>query len=130
MQYTPPVQVAYALRQAIDEYLAEGEINRWNRYRESWETLCSGLKQLGFQFLLPRQYESQILLAIVEPNHPGYNFDNMHDYLYQRGFTIYPGKGAKEATFRLSILGDISKKDIEAFLKELKGYLLQAGVIK
>ena len=54
----------------------------------------------------------------------------MHDYLYERGFTIYPGKGAKEATFRLSILGDLSRKDIEAFLKELKGYLLEAGVIK
>ena len=130
MQYTPPVQVAYALRQAIDEYFAEGEMNRWNRYRESWETLCNGLKQLGFRFLLPKQFESQILLAIIEPNHPAYNFDNMHDYLYQRGFTIYPGKGAKEATFRLSILGDLSKKDIEAFLKELRGYLLQAGVIK
>jgi 2-aminoethylphosphonate aminotransferase len=130
MQYTPPVQVAYALRQAIDEYFEEGETNRWKRYRESWQTLYEGLRQLGFQFLLPREHESQILLAIVEPNHPGYNFDNMHDYLYQRGFTVYPGKGAKEATFRLSILGDLSKKDIEAFLEELKGYLLVAGVIK
>ena len=129
MQYTPPVQVAYALRKAIDEYFVEGEVNRWNRYRESWETLYEGLRQLGFQFLLPRKYESQILLAIVEPDHAGYNFDNMHDYLYLRGFTIYPGKGAKEATFRLSILGDLSKTDIEAFLKELRGYLIEAEVI-
>ena len=53
MQFTPPVQVAYALRQAIDEYFAEGELNRWNRYTQSWETLYEGLKQLGFQFLLP-----------------------------------------------------------------------------
>ena len=130
MQYTPPVQVAYALRQAIDEYFQEGEMKRWARYQESWETLYNGLKQLGFAFLLPKQYESKILLAIVEPKHPGYNFDEMHDYLYQRGFTIYPGKGAKEATFRLSILGDLSKKDIEAFLGELRGYLLKVGVIK
>ena len=130
MQYTPPVQVAYALRQAINEYFLESEVKRWARYQESWETLYSGLKQLGFEFLLPRQYESKILLAIVEPKHPGYNFDEMHDYLYQRGFTIYPGKGAKEATFRLSIIGDLSRKDIEAFLKELKGYLLEAGVVQ
>jgi aspartate aminotransferase-like enzyme len=121
--------VAYALRQAIEEYFSEGEMGRWDRYRENWETLYSGLRQMGFQFLLPRQHESQILLAIVEPNHPGYNFDKMHDYLYERGFTIYPGKGAKEATFRLSILGDLTRKDIEAFLIELKGYLLEVGVI-
>ncbi|HTE33516.1 MAG TPA: 2-aminoethylphosphonate--pyruvate transaminase [Chryseolinea sp.] len=129
MQFTPPVQVVYALRQAIDEYFQEGETGRWNRYRESWETLYAGLKQLGFKFLLPRELESQILVAIVEPAHPGYNFDKMHDYLYQKGYTIYPGKGAKEATFRLSVLGDISKKDIAAFLTELKGYLVGAGVL-
>lgn len=129
MQFTPPVQVAYALRQAIDEYFAEGEESRWDRYRESWDTLYDGLEKLGFSFLLPREHQSKILLAILEPTHPGYNFDSMHDYLFQRGYTIYPGKGAKEATFRLSVLGDISKKDIESFLTELKGYLTGAGVI-
>ncbi|MBA4056568.1 MAG: 2-aminoethylphosphonate--pyruvate transaminase, partial [Marivirga sp.] len=129
MQFTPPVQVAYALRQAIDEYFAEGEMNRWNRYRESWETLYKGLEKLGFSFLLPREHQSCILLAILEPSHSAYNFDAMHDYLFQRGYTIYPGKGAKEATFRLSVLGDISKKDIESFLTELKAYLTSTGVI-
>jgi len=52
MQFTPPVQVAYALRQAIDEYFVEGEMNRWNRYCENWETLYTGLHNLGFEFLL------------------------------------------------------------------------------
>lgn len=123
MQFTPPVQVAYALRQAIDEYFAEGELNRWKRYEENWNTLCAGLKKLQFEFLLPDQYQSKILLAIKEPSDPRYNFDTMHDYLFERGYTIYPGKGAKEATFRLSILGDLYKKDIENFLVELKNYL-------
>lgn len=129
MQFTPPVQVAYALRQAIDEYFVEGEANRWNRYRESWETLYSGLEKMGFKFLLPRAQQSQILLAILEPTQPGYNFDAMHDHLFARGYTIYPGKGAKEATFRLSVLGAIDKQDIQNFLMELKEYLEKAGVI-
>lgn len=123
MQFTPPVQVAYALRQAIDEYFAEGEINRWNRYQENWNTLSSGLKKLNFEFLLPDKYQSKILLAVKEPSDPRYDFDAMHDYLYERGYTIYPGKGAREATFRLSVLGDLYKQDIENFLKELKNYL-------
>jgi len=129
MQFTPPVQVAYALRQAIDEYFKEGEAGRWSRYQENWETLCEGLKKLGFKFLLADQYQSKILLAIKEPTGSNYNFDAMHDYLFERGYTIYPGKGAKEATFRLSVLGDLYKKDIVNFLSELKGYLLKAGVI-
>jgi 2-aminoethylphosphonate-pyruvate transaminase len=123
MQFTPPVQVAYALRQAIDEYFVEGEGNRWNRYQDNWRVLCDGLKKLKFEFLLPDQYQSKILLAVREPSDPRYNFDAMHDYLYERGYTIYPGKGAKEATFRLSVLGDLHKKDIENFLEELKNYL-------
>lgn len=129
MQFTPPVQVVYALRQAIDEYFLEGESNRWSRYRQSWETLYEGLATLGFKFLLPRNQESQILLAIVEPSASGYNFEKMHDYLYSKGYTIYPGKGAKEATFRLSVLGAIDKTDIQSFLLELKNYLAEAGVI-
>jgi aspartate aminotransferase-like enzyme len=130
MQFTPPVQVAYALRQAIDEYFIEGELKRWGRYKENWETLYRGLKRLGFDFLVPLNYQSKILLAIIEPKHSGYDFDAMHDYFYQRGFTIYPGKGAKEATFRLSVLGDLTKEDINGFLQELEGYLLASGVVK
>ena len=78
---------------------------------------------MGFEFLLQESYQSKILLAIIEPSHASYNFDTMHDYLFQKGYTIYPGKGAKEATFRLSVLGDLYKKDIESFLTELKNYL-------
>jgi 2-aminoethylphosphonate aminotransferase len=124
MQFTPPVQVCYALRQAMDEYFEEGEQGRWIRYKENWEILVNGLQDMGFTFLLPYDQQSKILLAITEPKNSGYDFDKMHDYLYERGFTIYPGKGAKTATFRLSILGDLYADDIKAFLKELKTYML------
>ncbi|HNP19378.1 MAG TPA: 2-aminoethylphosphonate--pyruvate transaminase [Fulvivirga sp.] len=122
MQFTPPVQVCYALRQAIDEYFIEGEQGRWTRYKENWDILVNGLQELGLTFLLPYEQQSKILLAIVEPKQAGYDFDQMHDYLYERGFTIYPGKGAKAATFRLSVLGDLYAEDIRAFLNELKNY--------
>ncbi len=123
MQFTPPVQVCYALRQAIDEYFEEGEEGRWNRYQENWDVLVEGLQNLGLSFLLPYEQQSKILLAIIEPKNDKYNFDEMHDYLYQKGFTIYPGKGAKAATFRLSVLGDLYPQDIKNFLAALKGYL-------
>lgn len=128
MQYTPPVQIAYALRQAIDEYFVETEKGRWQRYQENWETLYIGLEQIGFEFLLPASQQSKILLAIKEPAHANYKFDAMHDYLYARGYTIYPGKGAKEATFRLSVLGNLYREDIESFLTCLKEYLSTSGI--
>jgi len=128
MQFTPPVQVVYALRRAIDEFFTETLPGRLARYRQNYETLYFGLKKMGFHFLLPEAQQSGILLAVLEPSNPEYSFDAMHDFLYQRDYTIYPGKGAKEATFRLSVLGDLHKNDIEGFLATLGEYLDQAGI--
>jgi len=128
MPFTPPVQIVYALRQALREFFQEGQQGRYKRYQENFEILYRGLQNLGFRFLLPREQESGILLAVREIEHPAYSFEAMHDFLYARGFTIYPGKGAREATFRLSILGDLYPTDIQSFLKHLKEYLVIAGI--
>ena len=123
MQFTPPVQVVYALRKALDLFFEETAEGRIERYRENFRTLMEGVKLLGFKLLLPDDQQSGILLAINEPRNPEYSFEGMHDYMYERGFTIYPGKGAKEATFRLAILGDLYREDIENAVRTLKDYL-------
>ncbi len=122
MQFTPPVQVLYALRQAINEYFIETEEGRVKRFAEMYEVLKTGLKKLGFKFLVEEKLHAKILTAIIEPDDSNYNFNEMHDYLYERGFTIYPGKGAKQNTFRLANMGDIYKEDIVRFLDCLNEY--------
>lgn len=128
MQFTPPVQIMYALRQAIDEYLSETEEGRAGRYNENYQTLIHGLELLGFDFLVDRQHHSKILTAILEPTDPGYKFVEMHDFLYEKGFTIYPGKGGKKDCFRLANMGAINRNDITDFLKYLKQYLLEKQI--
>jgi 2-aminoethylphosphonate-pyruvate transaminase len=128
MRFTPPVQVVYALRQAINEYFIETEEGRTHRYAELYDGLKTGLEQLGFKFLVDDKYHAKILTAIVEPDDPNYDFTEMHDYLYERGFTIYPGKGAKKNTFRLAVMGDIDKEDIDRFLDCLKAYTKQKNI--
>lgn len=128
MPFTPPVQVVYALRQALDEYFTETEAGRWERYTTNWDILYNGLKKLGFKFLLEESYQSRILLAVIEPIDENYSFQKMHDYLYTRGFTIYPGKGAKESTFRLAIIGDLHAEDINAFLNTLQMYISENNI--
>jgi 2-aminoethylphosphonate aminotransferase len=123
MQFTPPVQVVYAFRKAIDLCFSETVEGRLKRYKTNYMLLYNGLKEIGFKFLIPDQYQSGILLALVEPDNPNYNFNKMHDYLYEKGFTIYPGKGAKKNTFRLSILGDLYPQDIKRFIVALTDYL-------
>lgn len=128
MQFTPPVQVMYALRQAINEYFAETGAGRSERYTKNWNILYQGVQKLGFKVLLPYEQQSKILLAICEPTDKNYNFEQMHDYLYAKGFTIYPGKGAKKATFRLSVLGDLYAQDIKNFLVVLADYLKEKQI--
>ncbi len=127
-RFTPPVQVVYALRQAIKEYSKEGATGRYKRYTANWKVLRDGLERMGFKFLLRKEDESHILMTMMEPNHPKYNFDKMHDLLYKKGFTIYPGKIGQLKTFRLANMGDINPADIKRFLQELKNVLKKMEV--
>lgn len=122
-QFTPPVQILYALKQAIKEYFKEGGANRYQRYTENWKVLRKGLLDLGFKLFHEADDESHILLTVYDPELPNYNFEAMHDYLYTRGFTIYPGKIGNKNTFRLANMGEITVKDIRKFLKALAAYL-------
>ncbi|OJV42587.1 MAG: hypothetical protein BGO29_11970 [Bacteroidales bacterium 36-12] len=130
MPFTPPVQVVYALRKALDMFFEETVEGRIDRYKENHKILYLGLEKFGFKFLLPKKYQSGILLAVKEPTNTEYDFNSMHDYFYERGFTIYPGKGAKDATFRLSILGDLRPDDINKFLEQMQEYLKANNIIK
>ncbi|MET0388183.1 MAG: 2-aminoethylphosphonate aminotransferase [Polyangiales bacterium] len=124
MQFTPPVQVVYALEQALTELEAEGGVvGRHRRYLASFETLDTGMLKLGFRRLLPEAILSRILTAYLEPDHPNYNFDAMHDSLYAKGFTIYPGKGAQRDTFRLANMGAIDVSDLQRFIQALSDTL-------
>jgi aspartate aminotransferase-like enzyme len=128
MQFTPPVQIVYSLAQAIREFLAEGAAEHFQRYHRNMATLMSGLHQLGFKTLLPLERQSPLLTTVLEPVDPNYSFTRLHDSLYDRGFTIYPGKMQDNSTFRLATIGDLHEADIKAFLSALKEVLLENGI--
>ena len=121
MRFTPPVQTLYALKQAIIEAKEEGIENRYERYSKSWEILTNALKEMGLSYLVDDKYHSKIITSIYIPD--GIEFDAMHDYFYERGFTIYPGKVAEFDTFRVSNIGQIDSEDMEEFINILKEYL-------
>lgn len=122
-RFTPPVQTLYALRQAIDELQTEGVDGRYRRYCRSWRVLVQGLRQLGLKMLLPIEQQSKIVTTVLEPKVSGYRFQELHDYLYQRGFTIYPGKLYSHDTFRISTMGAIDENDIKQFLQAFSSYI-------
>lgn len=120
MHFTPPVQVIYAASQALKEYFAEGEENKWNRHLSVNNTIREELDKLGFKTYIPREQESGLVVSVLYPNDPNWDFDKVHDYCYERGFTIYPGKIASKPTFRLCSLGAIYPQDIKDFFKVFK----------
>ncbi len=128
MHFTPPVQVIYAARQALKEYFEEGEVAKWERHRRVFAAIRSGLEELGFRIFIPQEIQSELVAAALYPEDSNWNFEKIHDYCYERGFTIYPGKVEKKGMFRLCALGAIDVPDIEAFFAVFKDALKESGV--
>lgn len=120
MHFTPPVQTIYAARQALDEYFAEGEEAKWARHTRVMNAIHDGLAALGFREAIRREIQVGLVASVIYPDDENWNFEKVHDYCYERGFTIYPGKITGANTFRLCALGAIDVSDIEDFFAVLK----------
>ncbi|MBT2601821.1 2-aminoethylphosphonate--pyruvate transaminase [Bacillus sp. ISL-53] len=127
MRFTPPVQTLYALKQAIIEVQIEGVTRRYERYKKAWEVLIKGIERLGLTHLVRKEHHSCIITSIIEPNIDSYSFEDMHNYFYCQGFTIYPGKLDGQNTFRVANIGEITRADMEIFIKLLEQYLIKIG---
>ena len=124
MHFTPPVQTIYATRQALDEYFAEGEEIKFARHKKVYEAIHKGLEKMGFKTLLDKNVESGLVVSVLYPDNPKWNFEKVHDYCYERGFTIYPGKISTNNTFRLCALGAINDDDIVKFFEIFNEYII------
>ena len=124
MHFTPPVQTVYAAVQGLKEYFAEGEKAKWERHKRVFEAIHAGLDELGFKDVIRREWQSGLVVSVLYPDDPNWDFMKVHDYCYERGFTIYPGKIASTNTFRLCSLGAIDEADIKAFFKVFKEALI------
>ena len=123
MHFTPPVQTIYATIQALKEYFAEGEEAKFARHRRVYEAIHNGLDELGFKTIIPREIESGLVVSVLYPEDSNWSFEKVHDYCYEHGFTIYPGKISTTNTFRLCSLGAIDVSDIRDFFVVLKDAL-------
>ncbi len=128
MHFTPPVQTVYAAVQGLEEYFREGEDAKWARHTRVFEAIHRGLGRLGFKDLIRREWQAGLVVSILYPDDPNWDFEKVHDYCYERGYTIYPGKISDMDTFRLCALGAIDEQDIEKFFVVLEQALEQMGV--
>lgn len=128
MHFTPPVQTIYATRQALKEYWAEGEEAKWARHTRVFDAICEGLDKFGFRQYIDRDIRSGLVASAIYPDDPNWSFEKVHDYCYERGFTIYPGKVAGHGMFRLCALGAIDAEDVRDFFVVFEEALKKTGV--
>lgn len=119
MHFTPPVQTIYATIQALKEYFEEGEEAKWARHTRVFEAIHKGLEKLGFRDIIKREWQSGLVVSVKYPDDSNWDFVKVHDYCYERGYTIYPGKISTTNTFRLCALGAIDEEDIRGFFEVL-----------
>lgn len=120
MHFTPPVQTIYATQQALKEYFEVGEEAKFARHRRVIDAIHKGLTDMGLREVIRRDIQSGLVASVLYPDDPNWSFEHVHDYCYERGFTIYPGKISTTNTFRLCALGTIDQPDIEAFFVVLR----------
>ena len=128
MHFTPPVQTIYSTIQALKEYFKEGEEAKWARHTRVFNAINEGLDELGFRQVIKPEWRAGLVSSAIYPDDPAWSFEAVHDYCYERGFTIYPGKISTTNTFRLCALGAIDEGDIKDFFKVFREALEKTGV--
>lgn len=120
MHFTPPVQTVYAAIQGLKEYFKEGEVAKWQRHTRVFNAIHKGLEELGFKDYIKRELQTGLVVSVLYPDDTNWDFEKIHDYCYERGYTIYPGKISSTNTFRLCALGAIDEDDIKNFFETFK----------
>lgn len=120
MHFTPPVQTIYATIQALKEYFEVGEVEKFARHKRVMDAIHQGLKDMGLREAIRSDIQSGLVASVLYPDDENWDFERVHDYCYDHGFTIYPGKISTTNTFRLCALGTIDTPDIENFFQVLR----------
>ena len=128
-RFTPPTHVLAAFDQALDEHEAEGGVaGRGARYRGNLKVLLEGLTALGFRTLLPGPLQAPIIVTVLMPADPRFDFERFYDGMRVKGFVIYPGKLTVAETFRIGCIGRLDADDMHAALEAVRETMAELGV--
>ena len=116
-RFTSPTHTVRAFAQAIAELEEEGGVPaRFARYSENHRILVEGMEKLGFECVLPPEYQGPIITAFFSPTAEAYSFFTFYEALKEHGFVIYPGKVTGIESFRIGTIGHVFPDDIRRLL--------------
>ncbi len=115
-RFTSPTHTVLAFAQALEELEQEGGVTaREQRYTANQRRLVAGMRELGFETLLPDALHSPIITSFLFPT-ASFDFQQFYDDLKARRFVIYPGKVTNADTFRIGTIGNVHPADIDELL--------------
>lgn len=128
-RFTSPTHTVLAFNRAMEEMEAEGGISaRSKRYSENNALLIEKMKELGFDTYI-HNHQGPIITTFLYPENCNYTFNEMYEYIKDRGYAIYPGKVTSADTFRIGNIGEIYKEDILKLYEIIKDFLtLKEGI--
>ena len=120
-RFTPPTHVLAAFSQAIKEHDKEGGVDgRYKRYKKNCQIICNGMKELGFEQLLPDELQAPIIITFKQPKDSNFNFEKFYNALSEKDFLIYPGKLTVAETFRVGCIGNLNENDMKETVLAVK----------
>ncbi len=123
-RFTSPTHVVLAFARAMEELREEGGISaRQARYENNQKLLAERLGALGFRPYLNPDVQGPIITSFCYPENAGFSFQQMYDYIKERGYVLYPGKVMEADTFRVGNIGEIYPEDIEKLAVIMEDFL-------
>jgi 2-aminoethylphosphonate-pyruvate transaminase len=113
-RFTPPTHVVAATTQALREHQAEGQKARFGRYARNRARLVDGMREFGFETLLPLEIATPIVATFLAPNDPQFDPVRFSHGLAQQGFQISLRRAAVPNTLRIGCMGDLDETDMAA----------------
>ena len=83
------------------------------------------MKKMGIRPYIDNEYQGPIITTFSIRNITSSTFQEMYEYIKDRGYAIYPGKVTDADTFRIGNIGEIYEEDILKLTAILKDFFAQ-----
>ena len=128
-RFTPPTHVIVAFDKALDIYDAEGgPEGRAERYSNNCRILVDGMREMGFETLLPDHLQAPIIVTFRMPTDLNFDFQTFYDGLKDKDYVIYPGKLTVTDSFRVGCIGQLGEIEMLGALEAVRQTMSEMGV--
>ena len=125
--HTAPIQLNYAMREALRIVLDEGLPARFERHQKNAESLWEGLEELDMELLVKREHRLATVTSVKVP--PSASHDHVKKHLLEDyGIEVGAGLGQlKGQIWRIGLMGHSSRREYVTLVLAALREIISAG---